>query len=71
MKVLAEKGRYNLETCLACLDGLKAFDRVKGDKLFEILHSTYIPNLSLRRVIEVYSGNTSKYTQQINRRTYN
>jgi len=33
-KYLQEKGRYNLETCLACTDCGKAFDRVKRDKLF-------------------------------------
>jgi DNA-binding protein Fis len=71
MKVLAEKGRYNLETYIACLDGLNAFDRVQGDNLFELLQITYIPNLLLRCVIEICSGNKSKYTQQINRRTYN
>jgi len=32
MKILTEKGRYNLETCLACIDSVKAFDRVKRDK---------------------------------------
>jgi len=32
MKVLTEKGRYNLETCLMCLDCVKAFDN--KDKLF-------------------------------------
>ena len=69
-KYLQEKGRYNLETCLACTDCGKAFDRVKRDKLFEILQSKNIPNLLLKRVIEIYSGNKSKYTQQINRRTY-
>ena len=37
MKVLTEKGGYNLETCLVCLDCVKAFDRVIRDKLFEIL----------------------------------
>ena len=48
---------------------VKAFDRVKRDKLFEILQRKNIPNLLLKHVIEIYSGNKSKYTQQINRRT--
>ena len=39
MKVLTEKVRYNLETCLAHIDCVKAFDRVNKDKLFEILQS--------------------------------
>jgi len=33
-KVLTEKGRYNIETHLACLDCVKAFDTVKIDKSF-------------------------------------
>jgi hypothetical protein len=45
LKVLAEKGRYNLETCLAYADCGKAFDRVKRDKLFEKMQSKNIPNL--------------------------
>jgi hypothetical protein len=28
MKVLTEKGRCNLEACLACIGCVKAFDRV-------------------------------------------
>ena len=64
-----EKGRYNLETCLACIDCVKAFDRVKRDKLFEILQSKIIPTLLLKCVTEIYSGNKSKCTQQNNRRT--
>jgi hypothetical protein len=57
---------YNLETCLACMDCVKALDRVKGDKLFEILQSKNVPNLLLEHLIEIYSG-----IKQINRRTYN
>jgi len=64
MKILTEKGRYNLETYLAYIDCVKAFDRIKKDILFEILQRKYIPT-------EIYSGKKSKYTQQINRRTYN
>jgi hypothetical protein len=71
MKVHAEKEGYNSETCLVCIDYVKAFDRVKRDKLFEILQSKSIPNLLLKRVIEMYSGNKIKCTQLINRRTYN
>jgi hypothetical protein len=71
MKVLTEKRRYNLETHLACRDCVKAFDRVKRDKLLEILQSKNISNLLLKHEIEIYYGNKSKYTQQINRRTYN
>ena len=54
-----------------CIDCVKAFDRVKRDKLFEILQSKNIPNLLLKCVTEIYSGNKSKCTQQINRRTHN
>jgi hypothetical protein len=71
MKALPEKGRYNLETCLPYIDCVKAFDRVKRGKLFEILQSKIIPNVFLKHVLEIYSANKSKYTQQINRRTYN
>jgi len=47
------------------------FDRVKSYKLFEILKSNNIPNLLLKHITEIYSGNESKYKQLINRRTYN
>ena len=63
MKVLTEKGRYNLESCLACIDCVKAFGRVIRDKLFEILQSKIIPNLLLKRVIEFHARNKSKYKQ--------
>jgi hypothetical protein len=37
MKLLIKKrGEFNLETHLAFLDYVKAFDRFKGHKLFEI-----------------------------------
>jgi hypothetical protein len=62
MKVLTEKGRYNLETYLPYIDCVKAFDRVKRDKLFEILQSKIIPNLLLKRLIEIHAGNKSKHT---------
>ena len=45
MKVHTTKGRINLRTRLACIDCVKAFDRVKRDKLFEILQSKNIRNL--------------------------
>jgi len=54
-----------------CIDCVKAFHRVKRDKLFEILQSKSIPNFVLKRVTEIYFGSKSKYTQQINRRKYN
>jgi len=50
---------------------VKAFGRVKRDKLFEILQSKYISNLVLKRETEIYSGSKSQCTQQISRRTYN
>ena len=71
MKLLRDKEKQKLETCWAFIDCVKAFDRVKRDKLFEILQSRNIPHLFLKHVIEIYSGNKSKYTQQINRITYN
>jgi predicted choloylglycine hydrolase len=49
MNVLKETGRYILETCLTCIDCVKALDRVKRDKLFEILQSKNIPNLLLKQ----------------------
>jgi hypothetical protein len=62
VKVLIKK-RHNLQSHLACLDYVRAFDRVKGDKLFEILQSKNIPNLLLKSVIEIHSANKSKYKQ--------
>jgi hypothetical protein len=46
-----------LEALLAFLDYVNAFERVKRDKLFEILKSKNIPNLLLKSIIEIYSGN--------------
>ena len=43
-----------MESQLAFLDYVKAFDKVKRDKLFEILHCTNIPSLLLN-IIEIYS----------------
>jgi hypothetical protein len=49
MKLLIEKRReLNLETHLAFLDYVKAFDDVKRAKLFEILKSKNISNLLLK-----------------------
>jgi len=50
MTLLVPKKRrkFNLETCLSYLDYVKAFDEVKGDKLFETLQSKNIPNLLLK-----------------------
>jgi hypothetical protein len=46
MKLLIEKRRgFNLETHLAFLDYVKVYDKVKRDKLFEILQNKNIPNL--------------------------
>jgi hypothetical protein len=61
MKLLIEKTRdFNLETNLAFLDYVKASDKVKMDKLFEILQSKNIPNLLLKSIREIYSGNKIK-----------
>jgi hypothetical protein len=61
MKLLLEKRReLNLETPLAFLDCVKAFDKVIGGKLFEILQSKNIPNLLLKSIIETYFGNKIK-----------
>ena len=44
IKLLIEKSReFNLKTHLAFLDYVKAFDKVKRDKLFEILYSKKFP----------------------------
>jgi hypothetical protein len=46
MKLLIQNRRdFNLESRLAFLDKVNAFDKVKRDKLFEILKSKSIPNL--------------------------
>jgi hypothetical protein len=49
-----------METCLAKLDYMEAFDKVKGDRLFEILQSKNIPNLLLKSIIEIISENKIK-----------
>jgi len=52
MKLIIEKRReFNLESHFAFLDYVKAFDRVKRDKLFEILQSKHIPNVLLKSTI--------------------
>jgi hypothetical protein len=60
-----------LETHLAFLDYVKAFDRFKGHKLFEIWQCTNIPNLLLKSIIEIYSGNKKVSDKQSIIRTYN
>jgi hypothetical protein len=57
MKLVTE---FNLETHFAFPDYVKAFDRVKRNKLCEILQSKNIPNLLLKSIIEIYSGNKIK-----------
>jgi len=49
-----------LETYFAFLDYVKVSDRVKRDKLFEILQSKNIPNLLLKSTIEIDFGNKIK-----------
>jgi hypothetical protein len=57
MKLVTE---FNLETHFAFSDYVKDFDRVKRNKLFEILQSKNVSNLLLKRIIEIYSGNKIK-----------
>jgi hypothetical protein len=52
--------QFNLETHFAFPDYVKAFDRVKRNKLFEILQSKTIPNLLSKSIIKIYSGNEIK-----------
>ena len=48
MKLLKEKRReFNLENLLAFHDYVEVFDKVKRDKLFEILQNKNIPKLLL------------------------
>jgi hypothetical protein len=54
---------FNLETHLAFLNDMKDFNRVRREKLFEILQSKNIPNVLLKSTIEIYSGNTIKVKQ--------
>jgi len=39
---------------------VRDLDKVKTNKLFEILESKNIPNLTLKSMIEIYSGNKIK-----------
>jgi len=49
MNLLIEKGRdFNLENYFKIFDYVKACDKFKRDKWFEILQSEYIPNLLLK-----------------------
>jgi hypothetical protein len=58
MKLLIERIKeFNLETQLAFLDYVKAFDSVQKRKLFEILQSKNNPNLLSKSIIAIYSGN--------------
>jgi hypothetical protein len=43
MKVLTEKGRYNLETCLMCLDCVKSFERVIKTNYFKCYKGKIFP----------------------------
>jgi hypothetical protein len=63
MKVLAGKRRYNLETCLMCLDCVKAFDRVIKTNYLKYCQGKIISYLLLKIVIEFHAGNKSKYKQ--------
>jgi hypothetical protein len=56
-KLLTE---LNLETHFAFPDYVKAFDRVNKNKLFKTFQSTNVPNLLLKSIIEIYSGNKIK-----------
>jgi hypothetical protein len=49
-----------METHLEFLDYVKAFDMLKEKNFFEILQSKNIPNLLLKSIIQIYSGNTIK-----------
>jgi hypothetical protein len=60
MKLLIE---LNLEPHFAFPDYVKAFDRVNRNKMFKTLQSKNIPNLLLKSIIEIYSGNKIKDRQ--------
>jgi len=57
-----------LVTHLAFLDDVKDFDRVRREKLFEILQSKSIPNLLLKGKIEIYFGNEIKVKQLVTKK---
>ncbi len=44
--------KYYVYSC--CVDATKAFDRVKHDKLFELLIERKIPELALRALLDMY-----------------
>jgi hypothetical protein len=56
MKLLIEKRQFNLESHFGFLGYVKVSDRVKRDKLFEKLQRKIVPTLSLKSIIEIYSG---------------
>jgi hypothetical protein len=58
--IIKKKREFNLETHLPFLDYMNAFDRVKRDKLFEILQTKNIPNLLLKSITEIYPRNKIK-----------
>jgi uncharacterized protein (UPF0216 family) len=61
MKHLIEKRKeLNLKTHFAFLDCGKAFDKVKRQKLFNILKEKNIPNLSLKNILDIYTNNTMR-----------
>jgi hypothetical protein len=58
MKLLTEKRReFNLETHFAFVDYENAFDKVKRQKLFNILKEKNIPNLLLKYILEIFTNN--------------
>jgi len=56
---MEKRREFHLESRLVFLENIKVFDRVKRDKLFEKIIKS-IPNLSLKRVVEMYHGNKIK-----------
>jgi replication-associated recombination protein RarA len=61
VKLLIRKRReLNLETRLAFLDYVKAFDKVKRDKLFEILQSKNMLCFLIKSTTEIYSRKNKK-----------
>jgi hypothetical protein len=59
MKLLIEKRReFNLETHFAYVDYEKAIDKVKRQKIFNVIKEQNIPNLLLKNILEIYTDNT-------------
>jgi hypothetical protein len=59
MKLLIEKIiKFNLETHFAFVDYEKVFDKVKRQKLSNILKEKNVPNLLLKNILEIYTNNT-------------